>query len=58
MEDGNCGMADQGMPSEKESFEKLTEEREEMSAVNSREGRKSFPGIRKANSKARSGEYA
>lgn len=51
-------MADQGMPSEKESFEKLTEEREEMSPVNSREGRKSFPGIRKANSKARSVEYA
>lgn len=51
-------MADQGLPSEKEIFEKMTEESEEVSPVNFREGRKSFPGIRKANSKTRSGEYA
>lgn len=51
-------MADQGTPSKKENFDKMIEESEEMSPVNFREGRKSFPGIRKAKSKALSGEYA
>ena len=52
------GWSDQGLLSEKETFEKMTEGSEGMSLVSLREGRKSFPGSRKENAKALRGEYA